>query len=161
MRRLLILFILFGSILSVNAQVATVISNVNLRAESTPIAKRIAIIPKGAHVIITDSTTGWYQAIYKGITGYVNINYVRFNQDEDLNNSVNENNYNNTNSQQPNINSIVRHYRNVDGETVQSPTKYNEVPAGATAVCRDGTYSFSRHRRGTCSHHGGVAKWLE
>jgi hypothetical protein len=33
-------------------------------------------------------------------------------------------------------------------------------PAGATAQCRDGTYSFSRSRRGTCSHHGGVARWL-
>lgn len=32
-------------------------------------------------------------------------------------------------------------------------------PAGATALCRDGTYSFSQHRQGTCSHHGGVAEW--
>jgi hypothetical protein len=29
-------------------------------------------------------------------------------------------------------------------------------PAGATAQCADGTYSFSQHRSGTCSHHGGV-----
>lgn len=28
-----------------------------------------------------------------------------------------------------------------------------------TAVCRDGTPSYSAHRRGTCSHHGGVAQW--
>jgi hypothetical protein len=34
-------------------------------------------------------------------------------------------------------------------------------PPGATAVCRDGTYSFSQHHSGTCSHHGGVAKWLD
>jgi len=33
-------------------------------------------------------------------------------------------------------------------------------PPGATARCRDGTYSFSKHRSGTCSHHGGVAVWL-
>jgi hypothetical protein len=33
-------------------------------------------------------------------------------------------------------------------------------PPGATARCRDGTYSFSAHRSGTCSHHGGVARWL-
>jgi hypothetical protein len=33
-------------------------------------------------------------------------------------------------------------------------------PAGATAICRDRTYSYSAHRRGTCSHHGGVAQWL-
>lgn len=34
------------------------------------------------------------------------------------------------------------------------------VPFGATARCRDGTYSHSTSRRGTCSHHGGVAEWL-
>jgi hypothetical protein len=33
-------------------------------------------------------------------------------------------------------------------------------PAGATALCNDGTYSFSQTRSGTCSHHGGVATWL-
>jgi len=33
-------------------------------------------------------------------------------------------------------------------------------PPGATARCRDGTYSYSQHRSGTCSHHGGVAEWL-
>jgi Protein of unknown function (DUF3761) len=31
--------------------------------------------------------------------------------------------------------------------------------AGATAICSDGTLSFSAHRSGTCSHHGGVAEW--
>src|SRR2546423_15303083 len=34
-------------------------------------------------------------------------------------------------------------------------------PRGATALCRDGTYSFSKHHSGTCSYHGGVAKWLD
>ncbi len=34
-------------------------------------------------------------------------------------------------------------------------------PPGATALCRDGTYSYSKHHSGTCSHHGGVAKWLD
>ncbi|WP_408591842.1 DUF3761 domain-containing protein [Novosphingobium sp.] len=31
-------------------------------------------------------------------------------------------------------------------------------PSGATAKCRDNTLSFSAHRSGTCSHHGGVAQ---
>jgi hypothetical protein len=30
---------------------------------------------------------------------------------------------------------------------------------GATAMCRDGSLSYSAHRQGTCSHHGGVAVW--
>ena len=33
-------------------------------------------------------------------------------------------------------------------------------PAGSTAQCTDGTYSSSAHRSGTCSHHGGVARWI-
>lgn len=54
------------------------------------------------------------------------------------------------------------YYTNVDGERVHSPayTPDNSVPPGASARCRDGTYSFSKNRRGTCSHHGGVAQWL-
>lgn len=31
----------------------------------------------------------------------------------------------------------------------------------ATAICRDGTCSISKSRSGTCSHHGGVARWLK
>ncbi len=34
-------------------------------------------------------------------------------------------------------------------------------PPGATAQCRDGSYSYSQHHSGTCSHHGGVAVWLD
>jgi hypothetical protein len=32
--------------------------------------------------------------------------------------------------------------------------------SGATAICSDGTCSYSAHRRGTCSHHGGVRQWV-
>jgi hypothetical protein len=48
-------------------------------------------------------------------------------------------------------------YRNVDGNCVQRPTAVAVPPVGATAQCADGTHSFSQHRQGTCSHHGGVA----
>ncbi len=34
------------------------------------------------------------------------------------------------------------------------------APANATALCKDGTYSMSQHRSGTCSQHGGVERWL-
>jgi uncharacterized protein DUF3761 len=34
-------------------------------------------------------------------------------------------------------------------------------PPGATARCNDGTFSFSTTHSGTCSHHGGVAMWLD
>jgi hypothetical protein len=48
-------------------------------------------------------------------------------------------------------------YVNSRGNYVPSPSS---SPAGATAQCSDGTYSYSQSRRGTCSHHGGVAVWF-
>ncbi|WP_369801441.1 DUF3761 domain-containing protein [Novosphingobium sp. Fuku2-ISO-50] len=52
-----------------------------------------------------------------------------------------------------------RHYTNVDGNSIHSPMQANHRPAGATAHCVDGSWSFSQHARGTCSHHGGVGGW--
>jgi len=52
------------------------------------------------------------------------------------------------------------YYVNDAGDSVHSPAYSDDVPVGATAKCGDGTYSFSQSRRGTCSHHGGVARWL-
>jgi hypothetical protein len=51
-------------------------------------------------------------------------------------------------------------YVNSKAETVKRPENCSTAPQGATAQCRDGSYSFSQSRRGTCSHHRGVAKWL-
>lgn len=52
-------------------------------------------------------------------------------------------------------------YRNVNGECVPQPSASDSVHDGATAECRDGTYSFSSNRSGSCAGHGGVAAWLE
>ncbi len=52
------------------------------------------------------------------------------------------------------------YYYNVNHVPVKSPTYYPMIPAGATAQCRDGTYSFSLHRSGTCSGNGSVTRWL-
>ena len=49
------------------------------------------------------------------------------------------------------------YYKNVDGKCVHRPSS---DPSGATAKCRDGSYSYSLHASGTCSHHGGVARWI-
>ncbi|WP_458690115.1 DUF3761 domain-containing protein [Nocardia tengchongensis] len=51
-------------------------------------------------------------------------------------------------------------YENSDGACVHRPEQSATAPDGATARCKDGTYSFSQHRRGTCSGHRGVAEWL-
>ena len=52
-------------------------------------------------------------------------------------------------------------YININRNEVQAPTRYATAPEGATALCRDQTYSFSQNRRGTCSRYGGVEKWLK
>ncbi|MGZ3401686.1 MAG: DUF3761 domain-containing protein [Caulobacteraceae bacterium] len=52
------------------------------------------------------------------------------------------------------------YYTNVSGHRVHRPVAAASAPIGATAQCRDGTYSFSEHARGTCSHHRGVARWI-
>lgn len=52
-------------------------------------------------------------------------------------------------------------YVNSSGNTVCKPEESSTgPPAGATAECEDGTYSFSEHHSGTCSSHGGVKRWL-
>jgi len=64
----------------------------------------------------------------------------------------------------PNSNAVIDRgtYTNRYGQTVRRPVYIanGQPPAGASAQCRDGSYSFSVHRRGTCSHHGGVAQWV-
>ena len=40
------------------------------------------------------------------------------------------------------------------------PAVESTPPAGATAMCKDGSYSVSNTASGRCSHHGGVAKVL-
>lgn len=49
------------------------------------------------------------------------------------------------------------YYTNVDGNQIESP---DANAAGATGVCRDGTYTHAVHHQGACSHHGGVSHWL-
>lgn len=50
-------------------------------------------------------------------------------------------------------------YTNVNGNKVPRPYIAPAIPAGASAKCRDNTFSFSQNRRGTCSGHGGVMMW--
>jgi Protein of unknown function (DUF3761) len=66
-------------------------------------------------------------------------------------------------SSAPDESSLDNHnaYLNHDGQVIHSPahSRSGQAPDGATAQCRDGTWSFSRHHSGTCSRHGGVAAW--
>jgi hypothetical protein len=56
-------------------------------------------------------------------------------------------------------------YINSNGVCVQDPMRPDpnqpdSAPPGATAKCKDGSWSFSQHRSGTCSSHGGVLYYV-
>jgi uncharacterized protein YgiM (DUF1202 family) len=126
--------------------------DVNFRTSPEIKENKICKIPKGTLVtIIQDSVEheNWFRVNYNGNTGYVSTNFLK-----DVSSNSKSYNYSNSSEKE------VKHYKNSKGEKIQSPTYYETAPAGATAECRDGTYSFSKSRRGTCSHHGGVKRWL-
>ena len=124
-----------------------VLVNLNLRSAPNTNSSIITTIPKGTVVNIEDDCDcAWIPIYYNGYLGYVSTAYLsKVNKPK---NAI------------ATPLSHVKYYTNSSGNRVQSPTHYNAPPRGATALCRDGTYSFSQSRRGTCSHHGGVLRWL-
>ena len=51
---------------------------------------------------------------------------------------------------------VVENWLSPRPVTVGNPVR---ARGGATAICADGWPSYSQHRSGTCSHHGGVSRW--
>jgi hypothetical protein len=46
--------------------------------------------------------------------------------------------------------------------STSSKTSTSTAASGqATAKCKDGTMSYAKHHQGACSHHGGVAQFLD
>ena len=127
--------------------VRTTTTDLSLRVDASATSRVILTIPQGTQVYLQeDCDCVWVYVTYNGYCGYVYAQFLTKSVPATTTTAV---------AQEP-----IRHYTNSYGNTVQSPTRYNKAPAGATALCRDGSYSFSQSRRGTCSHHGGVAKWL-
>ena len=152
MKRYLLLLIQLLFVFSLSAQTTFkyTSANLNLREDSNTSSKILTVLPKGTAVKMEENCDcKWILVSYNGKIGYVYSKYL-------TNKQENKSKTTYTNSPK----STVKYYTNSKGERVQSPTHYNSPPTGATALCRDGTYSFSRGRRGTCSHHGGVARWL-
>lgn len=149
MKKVLLIFFLFISLCIEAQTIRYTISNLNLRKEPTTLSKVITILPKGTPVSLAENCDcKWIPVYYDGNIGYVSSKYLTKSKP------------NNANDVRFKTNTRIRYYTNTWGVKVQTPTYYDRSPAGATALCRDGTYSFSRSKRGTCSHHGGVARWL-
>ncbi len=154
MKRISLLFIVLllttHSCLSQNTIKETTV-NLNFRSEPHLQSYVIEVIPQGTSVrLLENCDCEWITILYNGNIGYINTKYLK---NPTRKSEVYTKSYTTKKTGS-------RYYINSQGFRVQSPTYYNSPPVGATALCRDGTYSFSRSRRGTCSHHGGVAKWL-
>lgn len=118
-------------------------TTLRLRADSSSSAEILAIMPSGAPINVLWCGIRWCKVAFHSRIGFVSKQFLVISPPA-----------------QPLYTGSG--YTNSQGTWVPSPTRTTtgKPPGGATAQCRDGTYSFSRSRRGTCSHHGGVARWL-
>ena len=143
-----LLFILFQLLIVLSGFAQSTVKyasvKLNLRQDSNSWSQVIMVIPRGTAVTMAeDCDCEWIHVSYQGQTGYVYSKYLqKFKLTQD------------------NSTTSVKHSKNSAGRRTQSLTSHNSIPAGASAICWDGTYSFSQSRRGTCSHHGGVKIWL-
>ncbi len=141
MKRLTIIFGLLFLTFGLFGQLKITSDNVNFRTSPELGENKIYVIPKGKLVVIVQDTIeyeNWTKVNYNGETGYVYKTFI-----VDIPTDSKNYNYNNSS------NTEIKYYENSMGEKVQSPTYYKSPPTGATAECNDGTYSFSKSRRGT------------
>lgn len=102
----------------------------------------MTVIPKGTAVTIDeDCDCEWVPVEYNGFIGYISTQHLS-------NKSVGKKS------------KYSRKAKRRTSRSSKRKRKKNKRPYGATALCNDGTYSYSQTRRGTCSHHGGVAIWF-
>lgn len=143
MKKIILSILVLLCTICANAQTQSSVTtvNLNLRNAADITSSVIDVIPSGKEVTVLGSNNAsWSLVVYNCNIGWARSTYLRSNYD--------------------NPSGSVTYYINSNGYRVQSPTRYSSAPRGATARCVDGTYSFSKNRRGACSHHGGVAEWL-
>jgi septal ring-binding cell division protein DamX len=121
-------------------------------------------VRKSDHLILIKpgSSGPWYNVRERqsGTAGWIHGDAIEFEQ-PNIQATASEQPVEPLSPSSPSVpNTSGRSYINVDGTRVPSPVFTRRRPSGATARCGDGSYSFSQHSRGTCSHHGGVAEWL-
>jgi hypothetical protein len=127
------------------AETRVTLSQVPLHAAPTARSRVLATVPAGTQLSIESCSKVWCTASWNGASIWVARRDLSAPKDGEA----------------PPKRSGKEYYINIDGKKIPSPRMSpTGPPAGATAQCNDGSYSFSTHRRGTCSHHGGVRRWL-
>jgi uncharacterized protein YraI len=149
LKRILALLVFVCLAQTVFAFSALTTNNVNLRLEPSITAKIIKVIRKNSRITVDAcGISGWCRVRAGGRLGFMRHSYIRQVQALAIPTPS-------TPTSPPG-----KGYVNSQGNWTPSPVYADSEPSGASAQCRDGTYSFSVSRRGTCSYHGGVARWL-
>lgn len=170
MNKKIFLTLIMSFVLTINCLAQIVCyttTSLNVRKGPSTKYQIIGTIPVNTEVTISGENYKdfeWLQVNYNGQAGYINTKYLSTQKTESpikntttYNWNANKQAYNYVNS---NNAKYYNYYINCNREKIQRPTYYSNTPHNATAICRDGSYSFSTHRRGTCSYHGGVQVWL-
>jgi uncharacterized protein YgiM (DUF1202 family) len=142
---------------SAKADASVISTKANLREGPGKTYASLLELEKGDALNLQGRRTGaWYSVIHvrSGKVGWVHGNSIKL-LDPQAITSTTQPKLVNT-SPRPSSTQISR----TDTSTSRRPVRSDSAPEGASARCNDGTYSFSQNRRGTCSHHGGVAEWL-
>jgi hypothetical protein len=114
-----------------------------LRAAPSLDAERLALLPQGTQVRVIECAYQACSVAFRNLQGYLPEEILE------------------TEGPAEPID-FGRGYVNSHGQLIPSPTwtADGQPPVGATALCSDGSYSFSQSAQGTCSSHGGVVDWL-
>jgi uncharacterized protein YraI len=133
-------------------------TTLRLRAQASTDAAPLLTMPRGAAVSVARCADRWCRVEYRGRSGYAARRYLSQTRPSAL---ATPSTRRHRPSARSNSDCGSGGYVNSRGRWVPSPcSSPSGPPAGASARCRDGTYSFSQSRRGTCSRHGGVSRWL-
>ncbi len=132
-------FLVLGAF-SLSADTRTTLSRAPLHVAPAARSRVVATVPPGTQLSIGTCSKTWCRASWNGANVWVARSHL---------------------SAPKSGQTKPRSYINSDGKRIPSPQMSpSGPPPGASAQCNDGSYSFSTHRRGTCSHHGGVRRWL-
>jgi hypothetical protein len=130
-----IIIALITLLLCVNALALNRVTTSALNIRATPSLKGtiVATVKRGTSLSVASCGPTWCQVSYQGRLRYaVRVRLL-------------------APSARPLSRPNGKGYTNIDGNHILSPVFAPSAPAGASALCADGTYSFSAHRRGTCS----------
>lgn len=167
-------------------RIATVISeNASLRKIGSQNGEILDVIPEGASVEIVRQKGAWFYVRVDEKAGWLHGDAIRYNDAPTEGYTVPSDDYSTVTDSMPEPIQSLEPVRTAPAYSSPAPVVRNEptpeiytlrtypTPAPsyerettvtsttATALCADGTLSYSANRQGTCSHHGGVSSWFD